>query len=93
MEIKPGDDVLVRCGIMRPIHPMNGEYYTMLELQHMVGGNVEFITMGDKVLVVDEDGKLKGKLPNQIATGWLIMDGYNDFVAGDAALINRKHIH
>lgn len=87
-------DVLVKCtGTLQPIRPMNGESYTLLEMQHYVGGYIETVNMGNgKVLIVDEEGKLKGKLPNRIATGWLQVEGIHDFVAGDAMLIDRKRI-
>lgn len=87
-------DVLAKCtGILQPIRPMNGEYYTLQEMQHYVGGYIETVHVcNGKVLIVDEEGKLKGKLPNRIATGWLQVEGIHDWVAGDAMLIDRKHI-
>lgn len=88
-----GDDVLVTVtNTMRPIKPTNGEHYSLHELQHYVGGYIETIVLGNKVLIVDEEGKLKGKLPNRIATGWLLTSGIDDFVAGDAMLIMRERI-
>lgn len=88
------DDVLAKCtGTLQPISPMNGECYTLLEMQHHVGGYIETVNVGNgKVLIVDEEGKLKGKLPNRIATGWLQVEGIHDWIAGDAMLIDRKHI-
>lgn len=87
-------DVLVTSsGTMREIGPMNGKHYTLGELQHYVGGYIETVNVGDgKVLIMDEEGKQKGKLPNKIATGWLLTEGINDWIAGDAILIDRKHI-
>ena len=87
-------DVLVTSsGTMREISPMNGEYYKLHEMQYYVGGYIETVNVGNgKVLVMDEEGKLKGKLPNKIATVWLLTEGINDWIAGDAILIDRKHI-
>lgn len=88
-----GDVLAKRTGTLQPIRPMNGESYTLTEMQHYVGGYIETVNVGNgKVLVVDEEGKLKGKLPNRIATGWLQEEGIHDGVAGDAMLIDRKHI-
>ena len=89
-----GDVLVTTANIMKPIAPMNGSHYTLVELQSYVGGYIETIYLNDKVLVVDEEGKLKGKLPNRIATGWLLKDDtYNcDWIAGDALLIDKKHI-
>lgn len=87
-------DVLAKCtGTLQPIRPLNGESYTLTEMQHYVGGYIETVNLGNgKVLIIDEEGKLKGKLPNRIATGWLQVEGIHDYVAGDAMLIDRKHI-
>lgn len=87
-------DVLVTVtGIIKPVSPMNGDYYTMPEIQSHVGNYVQKIRIGSKILIVDEEGKSKGKMPNRIATGWLINEGINEFVAGNALLIERTHIH
>lgn len=88
-----GDDVLATVGgIMKPIKPMNGKYYTLVELRGLVDGNIETLTVGNKTLVIDEEGKIKGKLPNRIATGWIVLEGYHDWVAGDALLISDEHM-
>ena len=87
-------DVLAKCtGTMQPIRPMNGETFSLEEMQHYVGGHIETVNLGcGKVLIVDEEGKVKGKLPNRIATGWVILSGMQDWIAGDAMLIDRTHI-
>ena len=86
-------DVLAKCtGTLREIKPMNGKYYTLVELQGYVGGLIETLSVGNKTLVIDEEGKIKGKLPNRIATGWIVQDGYHDWIAGDALLISDDHI-
>lgn len=85
-------DVLIKDGVMRPISPMNGRTYTLQEMQQYVGGYIETVVVGKKVMVMDEEGKLKNKLPNHIATGMLIRAGHNDWVAGDVMLIDRNRI-
>ncbi len=89
-----GDDVLVTTfGVMKRIAPMNGKHYTLRELQSYVGGCIETITFSNgKMLVVDEEGKFKNKLPNHIASGWMIADGYHTWIAGDAMLIDPDHL-
>ena len=86
------DVFVTTCGTMRNIAPMNGKDYTLCELQSYVGGLVETVRLGEKVLVVDEEGKLKGKPVNRIATGWLQTSGIADYIVGDAMLIDRTHI-
>lgn len=87
-------DVLAKCtGTFQAIKPMNGEYYTLVEMQYYVGGYIETVPCGEgKLLVVDEEGKLKNKLPNHIATGWMQTAGYHDWVAGDVMLIDSNHM-
>ncbi len=86
-------DVLAKCtGTMQPIMPMNGETYSLVEMQHYVGGCIEKIDLGcGKVLIVDEEGKMKGKLLNGIATWWLLLSGMPGWIAGDAMLIESSH--
>lgn len=86
-------DVLVTStGEMKAIMPMNGRDYSLQEIQSYVGGYIETLKVGQKLLVMDEEGKLKGKLPNRIATGWVLQEGINDYVCGDVMLIERSHI-
>lgn len=87
-------DVWVKnTGTMQEIKPMNGSDYSLRELQHYVGGYIEKVHLGvDKLLIIDEEGKIKNKLPNRIATGWLIAGGIHDWVAGDAVLIDEKNL-
>lgn len=74
-------DILVKnTGTIREIKPMNGSDYSLQELQHYVGGNIETIELGtDKLLIVDEEGKIKNKLPNRMATRWLNVKGIHDW--------------
>lgn len=85
-------DVMVKDGCIRPIVPMNGRDYTLFELQQLVDGNIELVDLGKKYLVLDEEGKLKGKPVNLIATGWLQQEGIHDYAVGTALLIDKKHI-
>lgn len=85
-------DVMVKDGCIVPIVPMNGREYTLFELQQLVDGNIELVDLGKKYLVLDEEGKLKGKMPNAIATGWLQQEGIHDFAVGTALLIDKKRI-
>lgn len=88
-------DILVTVsGCFREIKPMNGEYYGEIELRHYVGDERENVVVGnkEKVLIFDLDGKVKGKLPNRLATSWYREIEKSDWIAGDAILVDRKHI-
>lgn len=77
---------------LREISPKNGKKYTLKELQQLVEGDIELRFLGhNKVLVVDEEGKLKGKTFNAIATGW-IRQKFCDYIVGTALLISDSHI-
>lgn len=88
-------DILVTVGgCFREIKPMNGEYYGEIELRHYVGEERKSVVVGnkEKVLIFDLDGKMKGRLPNRVATSWYREIDKSDWIAGDAILVERKHI-
>ena len=88
-------DILVTVGgCFREIKPMNGEYYGEIELWHYVGEERGNVVVGnkEKVLIFDLEGKMKGKLPNRVATSWYREIEKSDWIAGDAILVDRKHI-
>lgn len=76
------------------IAPKNGKYYQLDELQEIVGGNIEIISGRDgKMIVVDEEGKLKRKDLNERATQWYHVNVYRgDYIVGDALLCNKDRI-
>jgi len=60
------------------------------ELQDMVGGIIQVIQLKDKQIIVDEEGKLKGKEFNVEATElWNV--GY-DVIVGDAVVLSDKAV-
>lgn len=86
-------DILIKDGTMRPIAPMNGTDYSLKEMQNYVGGPIETLRVGKKLMVVNEEGKLRNMIPNKVATDMIIMDGYSDYVCGPAMLIEPSHIN
>lgn len=52
--------------------------------QRLVGGYIEVVVVPGGLMVLDEEGKLKGKDPNIIATR---LYGLSDVVVGDAVLV------
>ena len=60
------------------------------ELQDMVGGIIQVIQLEDKQIIVDEEGKQKGKEFNLEATElWNV--GY-DLIVGDAVVLSDKAV-
>lgn len=66
---------------------------TLKEMQDCVDGYIEFVWLKDnKILVVNEDGKIKGLLDNPIATNLIRENGINDYIVGNALLIDLKYV-
>lgn len=86
-------DILIKDGTKRPIAPMNGSDYSLGEMQYYVGGPIETLRVGKKIMVVNEEGKIRGMKLNKVATDKIIMDGYSDYICGPAMLIEPSHIN
>lgn len=64
-------------------------------LQGLVGGTIEFVTFRDgSAVMVDEEGLLKQKVPNDSATGLCALKGYfQSFpIAGVAVFFSRAEM-
>jgi len=74
--------------------PKNGTDFQLDELQSIVGGYIEVVSLHDGRLVVcDEEGKLKGKERNHKATDILhSVFNTNDFMVGDVLVCNENEI-
>lgn len=74
------------------VRPKDGKSFTLDELQGFVGGNIEIVqTKNDnEVMVINEEGKLKGLPVNIIATKRYIY-GDHDKIVGDVLLAD-KHL-
>jgi len=57
------------CGVVTEVWPKNGEVFSLEELQGYVGGYVEPLYLeGDKVALMDEDGRFKHLRVNDVAS-------------------------
>lgn len=85
-------------GIVEDVEPKNGTDFELEQLQIIVGGYIEIIHSlvenDDRVMVVDEEGKIKEKYYNEKATKVLTEQfGYeDDFIAGDALICRSYQI-
>ncbi len=63
---------------------------SLSEAQKFVGGWVECVQVNDGVLIIDEEGKLKDKPVNQVASK-MYADKYGDadIIVGDAIYIPK----
>ena len=76
--------------------PKNETYYTLKELQEIVGGSIEILHLKgicDKFMVINEEGKLN-KLPyNENATIlYKLSLNTDDFIVGDALVCDTNRI-
>lgn len=61
--------IIKATGELEKIEPGNHSDFQLEELQKIVGGYIEIINLfNGKILVVNEEGKLKGLEQNEIAT-------------------------
>lgn len=65
------------------------------EYQRLVGGHFENtpmknICVSDLIMTVDEEGKLKGKPINPVAT--FLQGAYGDFIVGDAVILKLVRV-
>lgn len=64
--------LLLPDGTSHPCEPTQGRHWTLAELQKHVGGFIELVAVPSQpgmVLVVDDEGNLKGLALNLTATG------------------------
>lgn len=73
--------------------PANGRHYTLEEMQKAIGGGwIEIVhTKDGRLMVLDEEGKLKGFPVNLVATA-LYIYGSQDPIVGDVLLCDEGTI-
>lgn len=82
---------ITSSGKSAPTKPENGSDFTLEELQGYVGGYIELVYLRDgRIMVVNEEGKIEGLPPNQIATE--IYGNPNDYVVGNVLVTDPKFI-
>lgn len=76
------------------VQPKNGTDFKLEELHNIIGGYIETISIGnDKIMIVDEEGKLKGRQFNKNATLlFQLYNGNSDFIVGTALVCKKSEI-
>ena len=86
--------ILFGDGRTKEVEPLNKKYFTLEELQKIVGGIIEIIYLNNNlIMVIDEEGKIKNKGENDNAT--LVAQrqlGGMDYVVGDALVCKRNEV-
>ena len=73
--------------------PADGRHYTLEEMYKATGCDMVQIvaTKDGRLMVLDEEGKLKGRPVNQVATG-LYLYGNQDPIVGDVLVCEERNI-
>lgn len=65
----------------------------ILKREAMADGYIEIVPAGNgKIMVIDEEGKLKGKPINEAATMIFMHAGYYDIIVGDALVCDSEMV-
>ena len=87
--------IIKTTGEVIEVTPKNGTDFSLEELQTIVGGWIEIVNLRDgRLLCLDEEGKLKGKERNHVATD-IYRQAFpqcKDFIVGDVLLCNEDQI-
>lgn len=80
-------------GTIITIEPKNGDDFKLEELQAIVGGFIEICQLpNNQILVIDEEGKIKEKELNRVATIAFQLSKRRDWIAGDALLCSINQV-
>lgn len=80
-------------GTILEVVPANGTDFKLDELKKMVGGYIEIVSAGNgKIMVIDEEGKLKNKPLNNACTMIFMQAGYYDTIVGDALVCDDEMV-
>lgn len=86
--------IIKTTGEVVEVSPKNGKDFSLEELKAIVGGWIEVVSLHDgRLIVCDEEGKLKGKNRNHKATDlYRLTLLTNDFLVGDVLVCNDNEI-
>ena len=78
--------------VIKEVFPKNGKDFSLEELKQYIGGGyIEIVRCkGGQIMVIDEEGKLKGLPINPVAT--MIYGNPNDIIVGDVLLCPDKMV-
>ena len=76
------------------ISPKNGAFYTLDELQEIVGGSIEIIHLtNNKIMIINDEGKLINLPHNENATTlYRLCLNTIDFIVGDVLVCHTNRI-
>lgn len=79
-------------GFQEEVHPADGKAFSLRELQTLVGGYIEVVPTTDgRLMVVDEEGSLRGKAVNHVATTHYLYRGH-DVITGECLVATAEEL-
>lgn len=83
-------------GAIKIVVPVNGCFFNLQELQSIVGGYIQILELkDDKLMIVNEEGKVNGLDFNFRATSLALHSGAissNDYIVGDVIICKSQMI-
>jgi hypothetical protein len=81
-------------GSIIDVKPNNGTDFSLEELQEIVGGFIEIVSLMDnEIMVINEEGKLIDLPFNETATQmYQEVDGFYDCIAGDVLVCDSSMV-
>lgn len=88
------DRLFKNNGQVIEVKPKNNKYYTLKELQEMIGGYIEHIHLTNKYsAIVDEEGRLKNLSTNVKASNeFYNLMGFKYSICGNVLICETKRI-
>lgn len=76
------------------VSPQNGSDYKLEQLQQIVGGHIEVVSLKDgRIIVLNEEGKLEGLPVNWAATKLFQKDyGPEDIIVGNVLVCRSEEV-
>lgn len=85
--------IIFTDGREKEVFPKNGTDFQLEEMQGIVGGYIEVLTLnGAELMIVNEEGKLDGLAENDAATRIVRANGYDDFIVGNVLICKRAQV-
>lgn len=86
--------IFYTTGEKKEVHPVNGRYFSLKELQDVVGGYIENLRIDDnRIMVLNEEGKYMHLPHNAQATSLvasLLLEW--DYIVGDVIVCEDKEL-
>jgi hypothetical protein len=81
-------------GTIDEVQPANKTDWKLEELQKIVGGYIEVLTLDKRlIMIINEEGKLSGLESNPSATKiWQDLYETDDYIAGDALVCKSEEL-